>query len=365
MTSYLEPRLVRAPDLQGEWLNTDQPLTRADLRGRPVLVDFWDYTCVNCLRTLPYLRAWHRRYSPHGLVTIGVHAPEFAFGRLASQVQRAIHDHGVEYPVVLDNEYRIWDAYTVRAWPTKILIDPDGYLRYRVQGEGAYPSTEAAIHELLRLDDPEQGLPPVMEPLRMEDTPGAVCFRPTPELYAGHQRGGLFSGSLGNPEGYAIDGPLFYRYPPPERWSEGRFYLDGVWRAWPEAFAFAGDTSGRVMVPYSAAGVNAVLSPSVDPVETILGLGAVGVPAVVEVRQDGYPLGRGIAGDDVLVSDDGRTIVIVDRPKMVELVRNATFEPHELELIFTARGQALYTFTFTSCVAGPGEGESNEMYVVH
>jgi thiol-disulfide isomerase/thioredoxin len=352
------------PDLQGEWLNTGRTLTRADLRGRPLLVDFWDYTCVNCLRTLPYLRAWHRRYALTGLVIVGVHSPEFAFGRIADQVQKAIHEYSIEYAVMLDNDYRAWDAYAVKAWPTKVLVDADGYLRYRVQGEGSYHATEAAIQALLRLENPNLSLPQLMEPLRPEDAPGAVCFRPTPELYAGYQRGGLFGAMLGNPDGYAVDGPIFYRYPPPERWAEGRFYLDGVWRAWPEALAFAGDTTGRVMIPYSAATVNAVLSPTADPVETILGLGAAASLSPIEVRQDGGPLTRANAGEDIVLTGDGRSVVIVSRPKMVELVRNSTFEPHELELTFGTRGQALYTVSFTSCVVSPGEGDSNELYMV-
>jgi thiol-disulfide isomerase/thioredoxin len=132
---------VRAPHLApGTWLNAG-PLDLKALRGRVVLVDFWDYTCINCLRTLPYLVEWHRRYREKGLTMIGVHAPEFSFARSADFVRQAIHDYGITYPVVLDNEHRTWYAFANRYWPAKYLIDHKGYLRYKRFGEGHYAET--------------------------------------------------------------------------------------------------------------------------------------------------------------------------------------------------------------------------------
>jgi thiol-disulfide isomerase/thioredoxin len=321
------------------------------LAGQVVLVDFWDYTCVNCLRTLPYLQRWHERYAGQGLQIIGIHAPEFRFARSAAQIEQAIEELRIPYPVLLDNEYRLWEQFANKAWPSKYLVDGDGYIRFRRQGEGHYQETERAIQLLLHQRNPYLTLPELLDPLREEDRAGALCYRPTPELYAGYQGGGFFGAALGNPEGYTSQGPVFYTLPPPATWAEGRFYLEGIWRAWPDALAFAGQSMGRVVLPYSAVTVNAVLSPSADPVETILDMRPTDADPLIEVRQNGRWLTAANAGADVAIQPDGRSMVRVVRPKMYELVRNPTYEPGELELIFCATGLALYAFTFTTCVA--------------
>jgi thiol-disulfide isomerase/thioredoxin len=325
-----------------------------------LLIDFWDYTCVNCLRTLPYVTAWHDRYAADGgLAVIGVHAPEFGFARARAPVEAAIREFGIRYPVLLDNEYETWTRFANRAWPTKYLVDAEGYLRYRAQGEGFYQQTERAIQAALRERDPRAALPDVLPPLRPEDTPGAVCYRPTPELYAGFERG-----ALGNREGYAPGHPVVYRLPRPAERRELHFYAGGIWQAGRESFAFAGQDGGRIVVPYRAATVNAVLSPSADPVEVLLNLRPAESSPLVEVRQDGAPLTSLNAGADVQIGEDGTSAVEVARPRMVELARNPDFGAHELELIFHAHGLALYGFTFTSCVAPDESGEGADTYRV-
>jgi len=352
--TLLDPQVVRMPDFApGEWLNTEQPLSKEALRGRVLLVDFWDYTCVNCIRTLPYVIAWHERYAALGLTVIGVHSPEFRFARARAQIEAAIHEFGIRYPVLLDNEYATWTRFANRAWPTKYLIDAQGYLRYTAQGEGAYQETEHAIQMALRERDPAISLPDLLPPLRPEDTPGAVCYRPTPELYAGYERG-----ALGNREGYAPGHPMVYRLPRPQERREARFYAGGIWQAGQESFAFAGQDGGRIVLTYRAATVNAVLSPSADPVEVLLNLRPPDVPPLIEVRQDGAPLTPLNAGEDVQIGADGVSTIVVTRPRMFELVRNPDFGVHEVELVFRAHGLALYGFTFTSCVA-PGESEAD------
>jgi thiol-disulfide isomerase/thioredoxin len=342
----LDPQLVRMPEFgPGEWLNTEHPLSRERLRGRVVLVDFWDYTCINCIRTLPYVTAWHRRYADSGLTVIGVHAPEFGFARSRSQIEAALHDFRMDYPVLLDNDYVTWDRFANRAWPSKYLIDPEGYIRYRQQGEGTYQPTEQAIQALLRLRDPDVALPQIMSLVREEDAPGAVCHRTTPELHAGYERG-----ALGNREGYAAETPVVYTLPPPPARGEPYFYAGGIFRSGRESFAFAGQDGGRVVLPYHAVGVNAVLSPSADPVEVALRLRRSGAVPVIEVWQDGDPLNPVNAGADIDYDDEGISIVLVERPRMYELVRNPEFGHHEVELVFRATGLALYAFTFTSCV---------------
>jgi thiol-disulfide isomerase/thioredoxin len=120
---------VRAPEIGRIWFNSP-PLSMHQLRGRVVLVDFWDYTCVNCIRTLPYIKEWHARYRDHGLTVIGVHTPEFVFARYESNVGRGIEEFGLTYPIVVDSNNELWEAFSNRYWPTKYLIDGEGYLRY-------------------------------------------------------------------------------------------------------------------------------------------------------------------------------------------------------------------------------------------
>ena len=337
--SPLSPRMVRTPELgRGEWLNAQGPITLANLRGGVVLIDFWDYTCINCVRTLPYLRTWHGRYQRHGLTIIGVHAPEFAFGRERGQIAAALGDLDIPYPVLMDNDFATWDAFANRFWPAKYLIDAAGYIRYSSHGEGGYAAFERAIQAALRENDPALDLPPLMNPLRTEDAPGAVCYRPTPELHAGLDRG-----ALNNPEGYGGGVPMLYSLPPQR--PHGGFYVGGAWAAGQEYLAFEGQTEGVIALPYEAVGVYAVLTPHVEAVERILHPQTVGV----EVWQDDLPLPPERYGADL--SADGR--VLVDRPRMYHLVQNPGFEQHELTLRVRSRGFAVYAFTFTSCVRQP------------
>lgn len=341
MLSPLNERIIRAPEFgAGEWLNTPNRITMNSLRGRVVLVDIWEYSCINCLRTLPYLREWHTRYADKGLTIIGVHVPEFAFGREKLQVEAAIREQQLEYPVLLDNTSETWDAFATRAWPSKYLIDHRGYIRYMSQGEGGYGEFERAIQAALLERDADVVLPPVMLPMRDEDKPGAVCYRPTPELHAG-----LYDGALGNPQGYGGRVPVFYKMPD-ERAVNG-FYVEGAWQAGNEYLSYQGQTEGLIKLPYEAVEVNAVLTPHVETVERMLHPQTVSV----EIWQDDLPLTDKIRGFDV--QEEGR--VLVDRPRMYNLVRNGDFGKHELTLRVRTRGFALYSFTFTSCVVPPDE----------
>ena len=139
-----------APELQriSSWINSE-PFTLESQRGQVVLVDFWTYTCINCIRTFPYLRSWHKKYADKGLVILGVHTPEFEFEKLRENVIEAMGKFGIEYPVAQDNDYGTWGAFNNRFWPAKYLIDKDGYIRYTHFGEGAYQETEQVIRELL------------------------------------------------------------------------------------------------------------------------------------------------------------------------------------------------------------------------
>lgn len=354
--------IVHMPEFAtGEWINTPAPLVRESLRGQVVLIDFWDYTCANCIRTLPYVTNWHARYTELGLVVIGVHTPEFSFARARVQIEAAVKEFGIRYPVLLDNEYQTWDRFANRAWPSKYLIDHRGYIRYQHQGEGAYQETEQAIQDALLRRMPDLVLPGLLSLLRPEDVPEAACYRATPELYAGYERG-----ALGNSQGYAEGGPAIYEMPLPIQRHAGHFYAAGIWRAEDECLVFAGQDGGQITLPYRAAGVNAVLSPSADPVELLLDLPpetdrrkqAQDAQPIVEVSQDGEPLDAANAGADIEYDNGGLSYARIERPRMVELVRNPGFEEHELELTFRANGLALYAFTFTTCVKPHSDPEA-------
>jgi cytochrome c biogenesis protein CcdA/thiol-disulfide isomerase/thioredoxin len=303
-----------APDFVGNerWFNS-RPLTLRALRGRVVLVDFWTYTCINCLRTLPHLTAWDRAYRDDGLTIVGVHSPEFTFERDAGNVAAAIRREGIRYPVAQDNKMATWDAYGNQYWPAEYLIDARGHVRHVQFGEGDYDKTEAAIRALLR----DAGSTPGgrSRPDRAFD-PAAQA---TPETYLG----------LARAAGYAVPpAPGTARYVPaaPDRLAPNRFSLGGTWTLSEEAArAGAGATlTGRV----TGKDVYLVLSPPR------------GGKGSVQVMLDGRPIAASAAGRDV---DDGR--VAVTRQRLYHLVSRPRVETHVLELSFSP-GVAGYAFTF-------------------
>ncbi len=145
------PTLYEAPEFRGltNWLNTQPIESMQKLRGKVVLIDFWTYSCINCINTLPYVKKWHKKYADKGLVVIGVHAPEFKFERIPKNVVKAVKDYELQYPIAMDNGFKLWRAYRNRYWPAKYLIDKDGVVRFTHFGEGRYKETEAAIVALL------------------------------------------------------------------------------------------------------------------------------------------------------------------------------------------------------------------------
>ena len=175
---------IPAPEFPSgvEWLNA--PFARIDtLLGRhAVLIEFWDFARINSLRTLPYMKAWHERYSGAGLAVFGVHTPGYSFGRDRGAVERAVERLGVSYPVCLDMDYEVWRAYSVRGWPARYLFDRRGLLRWFHFGEGDYEGTERAIQEMLLEIDPELDLPDPLAPLRPEDAPGVVLEAQTADI---------------------------------------------------------------------------------------------------------------------------------------------------------------------------------------
>lgn len=321
---------IHAPEIGRSWINST-PLTLGQLRGRVVLLDFWDYTCVNCIRTLPYVKEWDRRYRGAGLSVIGVHAPEFHFARTGGNVERAVREFGLEYPVVLDNDYQIWQAYSNRCWPAKYLIDGKGYIRYWHFGEGAYGDTEDAIQTLLREIDPAVSLPRPMEAVRAADQPGARCLPVTPELYLGFERG-----RLGNDSGYAKNEVKDYKASPPL--APDVAYLDGAWFAGSESITACPmpGRPARLLVSCRGAEINLVMSPPEDG------------EGIATITWDGKPLPPEQAGEDV-APVKGESLITVKEPRMYRLVKSGQVESKLLELSTSTPGLELYAFTFVSC----------------
>lgn len=329
----VEKGKVRAPEIGRLWYNSS-PLSFRQLRGRVVLVDFWDYTCVNCIRTLPYVQGWHERYGNKGLTVIGVHTPEFTFAQYESNVERGIREFGLTYPVVVDTDREIWKAFANRYWPSKYLLDKDGYLRYAHFGEGAYRECEEAIQELLREINPALALPPPLDPVRAEDRDGAVCYRPSPELYLGHARG-----RMGNDGGFKPDSISDYSFS--GEMQEGFFYARGRWASTAEYLESVDTANHALVLKYQAAGVNLVMAAPRN------------AACEVVIRQDGEPLARGRKTVDTRFRrSDGpeeESYLVVQHPRMYALVDNHSFGTHTLELT-CGPGLAAFAFTFTSCV---------------
>jgi hypothetical protein len=292
---------------------------------------------------MPYVRAWYDRYSDHGLEIIGVHTPEFKFARDPGQVKAAVGRLGIRWPVILDNDQAIWTAYANRYWPTMYLVDDKGYLRYRHIGEGAYAQSEAVIQSLLTDLNPNLELPEPLPPLRPEDALGAVCSPTTPELHVD---------ALGNAQP-PLEEQLMLTIPADR--LDGHFYLDGTWRVIDDGLTLESE-KGTITLPYHAASVNAVLSPSADPVLLSYRRDD---PLHVTVTQDGEPLHHDSFGEDVYLAE-GQAIVRIDAPRMYTLVQNPDVQTRELRLSINKPGLTFYAFSFGSCLTTSANNQAKE-----
>ena len=211
-----------APEIPAglKWINTN-PLTMAELKGKVVIIDFWTYSCINCLRTLPYLTAWNEKYKDQGLVIIGVHAPEFAFEQEKKNVESAVKDHSIAYPVVLDNDFKIWKSYENQFWPAKYFIDKTGKVRSTHFGEGAYDESEKIIQYLLSegMEDTS-----TIKTGTVTVTPvGKSGFNQNPETYLGLSRAENYTGS----PGYNTNGEKTFTLA--SRLDKNQWSLGGIW----------------------------------------------------------------------------------------------------------------------------------------
>jgi hypothetical protein len=314
------------PSLGGAtgWLNSN-PLTPADLRGRVALFDFCTYTCINWLRTLPYVRAWSERYADQGLVVIGVHTPEFSFERDVEQVRRAVEEMGIRYPVALDSDYAVWTAFDNHYWPALYFVDSEGRIRHHRFGEGDYERSERVLQQLLR----EAGAIGSMDELVSVDARGVEAPADwdtlgSPELYLGYARTENFA----SPGGVAPEERRVY--PAPARLGPNHWALSGDWTVEREA-AVSNEPGGRVACRFQARDLHLVMAPPPD-----------GSAVRFRVLVDGEAVGTDHGLD---VDDRGEGTVI--EPRLYQLIRErGTVTERAFEIEFLDPGVRACVFTF-------------------
>jgi thiol-disulfide isomerase/thioredoxin len=306
------------------WLNSP-PLTTADLRGRVVLVNFWTYTCINWLRTLPYVRAWAGRYADHGLTVIGVHTPEFDFEHDLDNVRQAVKDLGVDYPVAIDNDYAIWTAFANHYWPALYFVDAHGQIRHHRFGEGDYEMSEMVLQQLLT----DAGSGGTDQDLTSVDARGVEVAADwaslrSPENYLGYERTDNFVA----PTGSILE--TSYAYAAPTRLGTNHWALSGDWTVHRQAIVL-NQAGGRILYRFHARDLHLVMS-----------LPAPGTSVRFRVALDGQPPGGAHGGD---VDDQGNGTII--EPRLYQLVRQPDpVTDHTFEITFLDPGVQAYAFTF-------------------
>jgi cytochrome c biogenesis protein CcdA/thiol-disulfide isomerase/thioredoxin len=313
------------PDLSGavQWLNS-APLNRDQLKGHIVLVDFWTYSCINCLRTLPYIRAWAVRYKGAGFIVLGVHTPEFAFEKDPDNVRRAIKELQITYPVPLDNDYAIWKAFNNQYWPADYLVDATGRIRYHHFGEGKYNETETHIQELLTENNPKLTF--------NGDTQvsGAGTEAPpdsdvqSPETYVGYDRGDSFL----SPGGFVKDAAHTYTVPP--HLELNQWGLSGNWTDQAQV-ATLNSLPGAIAFRFHARDVHLVMGPTKD-----------GKPIRFRVKIDGKA-----PGENHGIDTDAKGNGTVVEHRLYQLIRqkNST-DDHTFEIQLLDPGVQAFSFTF-------------------
>ncbi len=318
----------KAPEFKGitSYINTNQTKL-SDLKGKVVLVDFWTYSCINCIRTLPYLVDWNQKYSDKGLVIVGVHSPEFEFEKNIDNVKQAVARFGIKYPVLLDNDHETWNAFQNSYWPRKYLVDSDGYIRYDHIGEGGYAETENAIKSLLAERSNQQGL----EISNLNQTKLIVPSAPSvdfnqiksPELYFGYQ---YARAQLGNVQGFNPEKTVNYTLPG-SNLESNVIYLQGLWKNNPDSMELVG-SNGKIMLAYSAKSINIVAG----------GKGE----AIVKEDGKGNQTNNTFKGNDV----DSEGMLTVDGQRLYNIADHTNYGNHQIEIAARGPGFKVYTFTF-------------------
>jgi len=314
-----------------DWINSP-PLTWQELKGKVVLVDFWEYTCVNCIRTFPYLKAWYQRYAPYGLVIIGIHTPEFGFSADKENVAAAAKREGLKYPILNDLESKNWRAYDENFWPSKYIFDQSQRLVSQHAGEGGYQSTERLIQKLLLKTHPSAKFPPPLPPQRPGDRPGVVCQSETPELYANPNYD--FLANL--PRGWTTD--QVANCVDRGRHQDGKVYANGAFITRYQSLQHARttkDLKDYIAIRYHATEVNVVVNRPQNRDYTVY------------ATLDGKPIPKSDQGNDIKYDARG-SYFVVNAPRMYNVIRGP-FGTHGLKLASDSTGFDLYSYTFSGC----------------
>ncbi|MBC8516480.1 MAG: redoxin domain-containing protein [Nitrosopumilus sp.] len=317
-------KFKKAPELVGiaNYLNTTPEELSREIEGKVVLYDIWTYSCINCIRTLPYITAWDDKYSDQGLLIIGIHSPEFEFEKDPDNVRIAIEKHGISYPVVMDNDMETWKAFENRYWPRKYIADHEGFLRYDHIGEGSYQETEKIIQQLLEERSIALGI-------QMDSTSSFVdieefqhsMFR-TPELYFGYKFA-QNRNQLGSEEGFQPGKTISYSEP--DSIDLHKFYPVGDWKNYDDSMELVSD-EGTIKLLYNAKEVNIVTENNAE----------------LEILLDGKPLPAEYSGKDITNGN----ILQVTEAGLYNIINSDTSSSHLMQINVSGKGFQMFTFTF-------------------
>ena len=302
------------------YINTNQDDLKAEMKDKVVLYDFWTYSCINCIRTFPYLKAWNEKYSDKGLLIIGIHSPEFEFEKDINNVKMAVEKYGITYPIVLDNDHKTWDAFGNRYWPAEYLTDSLGHIRHTHFGEGNYDETEKMIQQLLTERNLYLGLNVTTDQSLVDIKEHQFGNQQTPELYFGYNFA-LGRDFLGNSDGFQAGQTVTYSLPSNLR--QDHFYLEGQWQNLPDSMKLVSQ-NGKIVLPYYAKDVHIVAANKID----------------LQVLLDGNPITADNAGTDIQ-----NDVVHVTENRLYNLVSSSVAGQHTLTIIAQS-GFEIYTFTF-------------------
>ncbi|MFL6508184.1 MAG: thioredoxin family protein, partial [Nitrososphaeraceae archaeon] len=322
------------------------PLTLSSLKGKVVLVDFWTYSCINCIRTIPYINDWNQKYADKGLVIVGVHSPEFEFEKNYDNVKAAVQRLGITYPVILDSDHGTWNAYGNQYWPRHYLIDNQGYIRDNHIGEGGYDQTEKAIQSLLAERAAQMGMKEISfdtKPTTMikQNSLQSVDLRQatTPEIYVGYDKA---RAPIGNPEGFKPSQTISYSISPNTSFKPSIVYLQGNWKNNPDNMELQSDT-GRIALIYYAKSANMVAGGKGGGIVSNDNdkQGEVGVHGQAAATLTSNMSNKSLGED---LSSDGS--FRIDRQRLYNLAMHNDYNAHSIVIDVKGKGFQLYTFTF-------------------
>ena len=318
----------KAPEFEGiiSYINSNGTKL-SDLKGKVVLIDFWTYSCINCIRTLPYLVDWNQKYSDKGLVIVGIHSPEFEFEKGIDNVKQAVMRFGIKYPVLLDNDKGTWNAFQNSYWPRKYLVDSEGFIRYDHIGEGGYVETENAIRNLLAERTGQQSISPTSVNKTNLSVPDSqsIDFNQikTPELYFGYQ---YARSQLGNNEGFDPEKIVNYTLAS-SKLKPNVIYLEGEWKNNADSMELAGK-DGKIILEYSAKSINIVA-------------GGEGDITVMEFGKDNQT-SNPYSGNDL----DSEGKLTIDGQRLYNIGSHQDYGNHQIAIDVSGTGFRIYTFTF-------------------